>query len=92
MWDPVDSARYAVLPSGRAMTATVVCGLLLWAAHRFGAGHGRWRTAVAAAVVSVVGVGATRAWPAVHRPSDALGGRLSGAWVVALAVLVHAGP
>lgn len=28
--DPVDSAQYAAYPSGHAMTAAVVCGLLLW--------------------------------------------------------------
>jgi hypothetical protein len=28
--DPVDSAHFAAYPSGHAMTATVVCGLMLW--------------------------------------------------------------
>jgi undecaprenyl-diphosphatase len=43
-------------------------------------------TAVALAVVSVVGVGLTRVWLGVHRPSDVVGGWLIGALVVALAV------
>ncbi|MEU3983591.1 phosphatase PAP2 family protein [Streptomyces sp. NPDC026672] len=87
--DPVDSARYASFPSGHAMTATVVCGLLLWLLHRSGAGRALWRTAVVVAVVSVVGVGVTRVWLGVHWPSDVLGGWLLGALVVALAVPVH---
>ncbi|MER6027205.1 phosphatase PAP2 family protein [Streptomyces sp. NPDC001851] len=87
--DPVDSAHYAAFPSGHAMTATVVCGLLLWLLRRFGAGRGRWRTAVAAAVVSVAGVGVTRVWLGVHWPSDVLGGWLFGALLVTLAVVVH---
>ncbi|EST20416.1 hypothetical protein M878_39675 [Streptomyces roseochromogenus subsp. oscitans DS 12.976] len=37
--DPIDSARYAAFPSGHAMTATALCGLPLWLAHRFGAGR-----------------------------------------------------
>ncbi|MEU4929232.1 phosphatase PAP2 family protein [Streptomyces yokosukanensis] len=86
--DPVDSADQAAFPSGHAMTATVVCGLLLWLAHRFGAGRARWCTAVAAAVVSVAGVGVTRVWLGVHWPSDVLGGWLFGALVVAVAVVV----
>ncbi|MDX6764283.1 phosphatase PAP2 family protein, partial [Streptomyces sp. F8] len=28
--DPVDSAHFSAYPSGHAMTATVVCGMLLW--------------------------------------------------------------
>ncbi|MEV6054356.1 phosphatase PAP2 family protein [Streptomyces sp. NPDC052107] len=93
MWpDPVDSAGYAAFPSGHAMTATVVCGLLLWLLHRFGADRVGWRTAVAAAVVSVVGVGVTRVWLGVHWPSDVLGGWLFGALVVALAVIVYEWP
>lgn len=70
------------------MTATVVCGLLLWLLHRFGAGRALWRTAVAAAVASVLGVGVTRVWLGVHWPSDVLGGWLFGALAVALAVAV----
>ncbi|MEU9456571.1 phosphatase PAP2 family protein [Streptomyces sp. NPDC048277] len=87
--DPVDSAGYAAFPSGHAMTATVVCGLLLWLLHRCGTGRVLWRTAVAAAGVSVVGVGLTRVWLGVHWPSDVLGGWLLGALVVALAVLAY---
>lgn len=83
--DPVDSA----FPSGHAMTATVVCGLLLWLAHHYGAPRPVWRTAPTAAVVSVVGVGLTRVWLGVHWPSDVLGGWLLGALVVVLAVLLH---
>ncbi|GHH06174.1 phosphatase PAP2 family protein [Streptomyces rubradiris] len=87
--DPVDSAHYAAFPSGHALTATVVCGLLLWLLRRRGAGRALWRTAVTAAVVSVAGVGVTRVWLGVHWASDVLGGWLIGALLVALAVLVY---
>ncbi|MFJ4005006.1 phosphatase PAP2 family protein [Streptomyces sp. NPDC090023] len=87
--EPVDSARYAAFPSGHVMTATVVCGLLLWLIHRHGVRGARWYGAVAVAVVSVVGVGVTRVWLGVHWFSDVLGGWLFGASLVAGAVLVH---
>ncbi|WP_149550364.1 phosphatase PAP2 family protein [Streptomyces marokkonensis] len=87
--DPVDSAHYAAFPSGHAMTATVVCGLLLWLLHRRGAGGVLWRTALTVAVVSVTGVGLTRVWLGVHWPTDVLGGWLFGALVVAAAVGIH---
>lgn len=90
--DPVDSAHYAAFPSGHALTATVVCGLLLWLLHRAGPGRVLWRTAVTAALVSVAGVGVTRVWLGVHWPSDVLGGWLFGALLVALAVLVYEWP
>ncbi|MGR4849008.1 phosphatase PAP2 family protein [Streptomyces sp. LARHCF252] len=87
--DPVDSAHYSAYPSGHAMSATVVCGLLLWLLHRHGVSRAVWRTALIVAVVSVIGVGLTRVWLGVHWPSDVLGGWLLGAMVVALAVWVH---
>ncbi|WP_405813607.1 phosphatase PAP2 family protein [Streptomyces sp. NBC_01390] len=87
--DPVDSAHYAAFPSGHAMTATVVCGLLLWLLRRYGAGRAVWRTAVTGSVISVLGAGLTRIWLGVHWPSDVLGGWLLGALVVALAVLSY---
>jgi membrane-associated phospholipid phosphatase len=87
--DPVDSAGYAAFPSGHAMTATVVCGLLLWLLHRHGTGRVVWRTAMTVAVVSVVGVGLTRVWLGVHWPSDVVGGWVLGAFVVAVAVGVY---
>ncbi|MEU7580946.1 phosphatase PAP2 family protein [Streptomyces sp. NPDC041068] len=88
--DPVDSAHYAAFPSGHAMTATVVCGLLLWLLRSHGAGPALWRTALALAAVSVLGVGLTRIWLGVHWPSDVLGGWLLGAMMVALAVATYA--
>ncbi|MEY9490185.1 membrane-associated phospholipid phosphatase [Streptomyces calvus] len=87
--DPVDSAHYAAFPSGHAMTATVVCGLLLWLLHRHGVSAGVRRAALVVAVVSVAGVGLTRVWLGVHWPTDVLGGWLIGATVVAAAVAVH---
>ncbi|MCS0600936.1 phosphatase PAP2 family protein [Streptomyces sp. LP11] len=90
--DPVDSAHYAAFPSGHAMTATVVAGLLLWLLHRHGAGRAVWRTAVAVALVSVPGVGVTRVWLGVHWPSDVVGGWLFGALLVALAVVAYEWP
>ncbi|MFJ4622130.1 phosphatase PAP2 family protein [Streptomyces sp. NPDC088812] len=87
--DPVDSAHYAAFPSGHALTATVVLGLLLWLLHRHGVRTAVWRTAVAVAVVSVAGVGLTRVWLGVHWPSDVLGGWLLGMTLVALAIAAH---
>ncbi|MEU5751214.1 phosphatase PAP2 family protein [Streptomyces sp. NPDC047829] len=87
--DPVDSAHYAAFPSGHAMTATFVCGLLVWLVHHYGAPRGARLAALAVAVVSVVGVGVTRVWLGVHWATDVVGGWLMGALVVAVAVLVH---
>jgi undecaprenyl-diphosphatase len=87
--DPVDSARQAAFPSGHAMTATVVCGLLLWLLHRHGAGRAPRSAALALAAVSVLGVGVTRVWLGVHWPSDVLGGWLLGGTVVAVAAAAH---
>lgn len=87
--DPVDTAHYAAYPSGHAMTATVVLGLLLWLLHHYGAGPTLFRTVLAVAVVSVGGVGLTRVWLGVHWLTDVVAGWLLGAMVVALAVNVH---
>ncbi|MGI5400629.1 phosphatase PAP2 family protein [Streptomyces sp. CA-135486] len=87
--DPIDSAHYAAFPSGHAVTATVSCGLLLWLLRRYGAGKWLWRLSVAAAAVSVVGVGFTRLYLGVHWPSDVLGGWLIGACWVALSIAAY---
>ncbi|MFJ4716442.1 phosphatase PAP2 family protein [Streptomyces sp. NPDC088785] len=87
--DPVDSAHYAAFPSGHAMTATVVCGLLLWLLRRSGTGGAWWWTALALSVVSVLGVGLTRLWLGVHWPSDVAGGWLLGAFTVLLSTAAY---
>ncbi|MER6196212.1 phosphatase PAP2 family protein [Streptomyces sp. NPDC001586] len=94
--DPVDSAQYAAYPSGHAMTATVVCGMLLWLLPRPGSRAlppplarplPAWAPAAgwAVAAVSVLGVGFTRVYLGVHWASDVLAGWLLGVVVVALA-------
>ncbi|MER5437195.1 phosphatase PAP2 family protein [Streptomyces sp. NPDC002790] len=87
--EPVDSAHYAAFPSGHAMTATVVCALVLWLLRRYGAGRTLWRTALALAVVSVLGVGLTRLWLGVHWPSDVLAGWLLGALTVVVSTAAY---
>ncbi|MET9350587.1 phosphatase PAP2 family protein [Streptomyces termitum] len=85
--DPVDSASYAAFPSGHAMTAAVVLGLLLWVFSLVGREPWRgWGTAAAVAVVSVLGVGWTRLYLGVHWPSDVLAGWLLG-WCCVVAAI-----
>ncbi|WP_369217721.1 phosphatase PAP2 family protein [Streptomyces flavofungini] len=87
--DPVDSAHFAAFPSGHAMTAAVVCGLLLWLLRLYGAGPALWRAALALAALSVAGVGLTRVWLGVHWPTDVIGGWLLGALVVTLTITTY---
>ncbi|MEV0277987.1 phosphatase PAP2 family protein [Streptomyces sp. NPDC050610] len=77
--DPVDSARYSAFPSGHALTAMVVCGLLVWLLVLHGARKAWVRAAAVVATVSVVGVGFTRVYLGVHWLSDVAGGTLLGA-------------
>ncbi|MFJ1566232.1 phosphatase PAP2 family protein [Streptomyces erythrochromogenes] len=87
--DPVDSAHYAAYPSGHAMTATVVCGMLLWLIPRTAP---KWAPAAwAAAAVTVLGVGFTRLYLGVHWFSDVLAGWLLGTTLVVLAASVSVG-
>ncbi|MEO3762427.1 phosphatase PAP2 family protein [Streptomyces sp. B5E4] len=87
---PVDSASHAAFPSGHAMTAALVCGLLLWVLSRTpGVPTGLRYAAWAAAAVSVVGVCFTRVWLGVHWMSDVIGGALMGAAVAAIAAVAY---
>ncbi|CAM5230725.1 Undecaprenyl-diphosphatase OS=Streptomyces albaduncus OX=68172 GN=FHS32_002077 PE=4 SV=1 [Streptomyces griseoloalbus] len=76
--DPVDSAHYAAFPSGHAMTATVVLGLLLWVLRRHGPGPDVWRTALTVGGRGRVGGRCRLLNPGsrlgVHWPTDVLGG------------------
>ncbi len=87
--DPVDSAHFAAFPSGHAMTATFVCGLLAWLAYHYDTPRTLRRTVLTVALVSVLGVGVTRVWLGVHWTTDVLGGWLLGALLVTLATLTH---
>jgi len=81
----VDSAHYASMPSGHAMTCAVVCALLLWALWLSGAGRVVRGAAVAVAVVSVVGVSFTRIFLGVHYLTDVVVGALLGVGLAACA-------
>ncbi|MFD5429164.1 phosphatase PAP2 family protein [Streptomyces sp. NPDC127084] len=86
-WEqPLDTAQYAAFPSGHAMTATVVCGLLLWLLGRESVGTRVWWAAVLVAAFSVLGVGFTRLYLGVHWFSDVVAGWLLGVCVVGLAI------
>lgn len=88
--EPVDSGSFAAFPSGHAMTAAVVCGLLLWVLALVGREPWRgWGTLAGLAVVSVLGVGWTRLYLGVHWPSDVLAGWLTGWCCVAVAVVTY---
>ncbi len=87
--DPVDSAHFAAYPSGHALTATVVCGMLLWLIPQKRPG---WAPAAwAVAAVSVLGVGFTRLYLGVHWFSDVVAGWLLGAALVVLATSITVG-
>ncbi|WP_405187471.1 phosphatase PAP2 family protein [Streptomyces anulatus] len=88
--DPVDSAHYAAFPSGHAMTAVVTCGLLVWLLRLYGAGPVARGVVLAVAVVSAVGVAATRVYLGVHWLTDVVGGVLLGVAVVALSAAGYA--
>ncbi|MFJ5046141.1 phosphatase PAP2 family protein [Streptomyces sp. NPDC088719] len=88
--DPVDSAHYAAFPSGHAMTAVVTCGLFVWLLRLYGAGPGARGVVLAVAVVSAIGVAATRVYLGVHWLTDVVGGALLGVAVVALSAAAYA--
>ncbi|WP_344566899.1 phosphatase PAP2 family protein [Streptomyces axinellae] len=78
--EPVDSAHYAAMPSGHALTAALVCVLLLWLLRtRSTPPAGLWWSAVALAGVSVAGVAFTRLWLGVHWLTDTVVGVALGA-------------
>ncbi|MEU7551888.1 phosphatase PAP2 family protein [Streptomyces sp. NPDC044571] len=88
MWpDPIATAHFAAYPSGHAMTAAAVCGLLLWLLPRARPKRRAWAGAAwALAALSVLGVGFTRVYVGVHWPSDVVGGWLLGAALAASAI------
>ncbi|GAA3630057.1 phosphatase PAP2 family protein [Streptomyces chitinivorans] len=89
--DPVDSASFAALPSGHAMTAALTCGLLLWLAHLRQAGRPVRLAVVWVGAVSVAGVGFTRVYLGVHWPTDVVVGWLLGFAVAAAAAALWSG-
>ncbi|MCT2591387.1 phosphatase PAP2 family protein [Streptomyces sp. N2-109] len=83
--EPVDSAHYAAMPSGHAMSAAFVCGLLLWLLRYLRVPAPLWWTAVTVAGVSVAGVSFTRIYLGVHWLTDVVVGCLLGAAIAACA-------
>lgn len=91
---PVDTANFASMPSGHAMTAAVTCTMVLWLVHRYGVGARVWELLVALGCVSVAGVSFTRIALGVHWLSDTVVGSLLGVAVAAASIglwnaLVH---
>jgi len=79
-WErPVDSAEFAAMPSGHAMTAAATCVLLLWLARSAGLPTGVVRTGMAIAVLAVATACLTRVFLGVHWLTDTLAGVLLGA-------------
>lgn len=78
-WErPVDSADFAALPSGHAMTTAATCVLMLWLAHRSGLRPLWWNAALTIAVLAVAVACFTRVFLGVHWLTDTLAGTLLG--------------
>ncbi|CAM5459105.1 phosphatase PAP2 family protein [Streptomyces microflavus] len=83
-WDrPVDSADFAAMPSGHAMTAAATCVLLLWLARIAQLPTALVRIGVTTAAVIIVAACFTRAFLGVHWLTDTLAGALLGAAMAA---------
>ncbi|ALO08246.1 phosphatase PAP2 family protein [Streptomyces goshikiensis] len=78
-WErPVDSAEFAAMPSGHAMTAAATCVLLLWLARWAALPAALLHIGVAAAVLTVAAACLTRVFLGVHWLTDTLAGSLLG--------------
>lgn len=78
-------------PSGHAIRATAVYGLLIWAAHHGIGRMARRYAAMTATMVLMAAIAWSRIYLAVHLPSDVVIGLLLGAvWAVAIVRTVTA--
>ncbi|MGH3312338.1 MAG: phosphatase PAP2 family protein [Streptomyces sp.] len=82
---PVDTAHYAAMPSGHAMTTALTCVLLLWLVRRSRAGRAVRGLVLVLGCVSVAGVSFTRIALGVHWLTDTLTGALLGVALAAAA-------
>ncbi len=82
----VDSAEFAAMPSGHAMTAAATCVLLLWLARWVGLPGAFMRIGVAVAILAVVTACFTRVFLGVHWLTDTLTGTLLGTALATAAI------
>jgi undecaprenyl-diphosphatase len=71
-------------PSGHALRATILYGLMVWLGARFGAGRSRWLVLIPAALAVLIPV--SRVYVADHWLSDVLGALALG-WALNLACM-----
>ncbi|HEV7625180.1 MAG TPA: phosphatase PAP2 family protein [Streptomyces sp.] len=83
---PVDTAHFAALPSGHAMTAAVTCTLVVWLVWSSSASTHVRGLVLAVACVSVAGVCLSRIVLGVHWLTDTVVGALLGMAVAAVAI------
>ncbi|MGC5260707.1 phosphatase PAP2 family protein [Streptomyces cyaneofuscatus] len=76
--DPVDTANFAALPSGHAMTTAATCVLLLGLARQIPLRPWLWHTARVAAILIIAVACFTRIFLGVHWLTDTLAGVLLG--------------
>ncbi|MBT2430465.1 phosphatase PAP2 family protein [Streptomyces sp. ISL-112] len=88
-WErPVDSADFAAMPSGHAMTAAATCVLLLWLARWAALPAGLMRIGLTVAVLTVAAACFTRVFLGVHWLSDTLAGALLGTGLAMASIAV----
>ncbi|SCK57408.1 undecaprenyl-diphosphatase [Streptomyces sp. WMMB 322] len=83
---PVDSAHFAAMPSGHAMTAALTCVVVVWLVQRSAADRALRALVLLLACVSVAGACLTRVALGVHWLTDTVVGAVLGIALAALSI------